>query len=407
MRIVYLHQYFNTPEMSGSTRSFEMAKRFSAAGHDVEIVTSDRSPGLQKGWRTEELCGFRVHWAANTYDNRFGFARRLLSFTRFSWLAAWKARALNGDVVFATSTPLTIALPAIFAKAGKGIPMVFEVRDLWPDVPIAMGYLRNPLLRVGARVMERCAYRNATRVIALSEGMKEGVVRCGIDPTRIVVAPNACDLGMFFPGCGNRMRFRHRFGLRDTALVLGYAGTFGAVNRVRYLAEVASNLPKDSNVQIICIGAGRDWDQLSLESKSAPDLQGKFFVAPPIPKAEMPDFFAGVDASISVCLPLKALEANSANKVFDSLAAGVPTFVNYGGWQAKMLDDECAGKRLSADPKAAAIELHETISDPIWMGHARRMARVLAEREFDRDVVSARVLQAIEDAFRERSGRSS
>ena len=54
MRILYLHQYFNTPDMSGGTRSYEMARRLVAAGHEVHMVTSERSRGSSRGWRTED-----------------------------------------------------------------------------------------------------------------------------------------------------------------------------------------------------------------------------------------------------------------------------------------------------------------------------------------------------------------
>ena len=137
MRIIYLHQYFNTPEMSGSTRSYEVGRRLVAAGHQVDIITSWREATAEAGWFTTEVSGMRVHWLPVKYSNRMNYFARIVAFFKFAVRAAGRAHGVRGDVVLATSTPLTIAIPAVYAARRLGIPMVFEVRDLWPDLPIA------------------------------------------------------------------------------------------------------------------------------------------------------------------------------------------------------------------------------------------------------------------------------
>src|SRR5690606_13633164 len=117
MKIIYLHQYFNTPRMAGSIRSYEMARRLVDRGHEVHMVTSDRGdvPRSTAKWATTEEDGILVHWTHVPYSNHMSLERRLRAFLTFSMRAASKAAALGGDVVFATSTPLTIALPALYA----------------------------------------------------------------------------------------------------------------------------------------------------------------------------------------------------------------------------------------------------------------------------------------------------
>ncbi|NEQ27020.1 MAG: glycosyltransferase family 4 protein, partial [Microcoleus sp. SIO2G3] len=75
----------------------------------------------------------------------------------------------------------------------RGTPYIFEVRDLWPEMPIAVKAIRSPLAIFLARQLERLAYRNASGIVALSPGMKEGIVKQGIPPEKVVVIPNACD----------------------------------------------------------------------------------------------------------------------------------------------------------------------------------------------------------------------
>lgn len=186
MRIIYLHQYFNTPEMQGGTRSFEMARRLVKAGHAVHMVTSKRDADDHAGpvWEESEETGIHVHWCRVPYSNRMSFTQRIQAFARYAWLAGKRAASLPADVVFATSTPLTVAGPAVRVARKLRVPMVFEVRDLWPDVPIALGVLRNPILKASARWLERYAYRHATRIVALSPEMKKGVVRKGYPTER-------------------------------------------------------------------------------------------------------------------------------------------------------------------------------------------------------------------------------
>lgn len=123
MKIIYLHQYFNTPEMSGGTRSYEMARRMVSAGHEVHMVTSYREQGLnRKGWFQTKAAGINVHWYPVPYSNHMGFAQRVKAFIAFALAARKKAVELDGDIIFATSTPLTIALPAVPASRKKKNP---------------------------------------------------------------------------------------------------------------------------------------------------------------------------------------------------------------------------------------------------------------------------------------------
>ena len=88
MRITYLHQYFNTPEMIGGTRSYEMARHLVAMGHEVNVVTSWREPDSRKDWFTTEEDGIQVHWLSVQYSNHRGYNQRIKAFLKFAWCSA-------------------------------------------------------------------------------------------------------------------------------------------------------------------------------------------------------------------------------------------------------------------------------------------------------------------------------
>jgi glycosyltransferase involved in cell wall biosynthesis len=391
MRLIYLHQYFNTPEMMGGTRSFEIGRRLVAAGHTVEVITSWRERSSRRGWFTTETQGMRVHWLPVHYSNHMGYGARMAAFARFAVAAASRANSLEADAIFATSTPLTIALPAVYAARRKRIPMIFEVRDLWPDLPIAVGAIRSPMARWLARKLETFAYSNAARVIALSPGMAAGVARRGYAPERITVVPNGADLELFEPGGSRGREFRRRLGIADDSIVIGYAGTFGRINGVAYLVRVAAAMRSEPRAVFVLIGEGHDRAEVERLARELGVLNRNLLLLPGVAKSDMPAVLSGLDIATSLFLPIREMETNSANKFFDGLAAGCCVAINYGGWQADILASNQAGIRLATDPAEAAVQLTALVREPDRIRSCRCNARSLAVAQFSRDDLARRV----------------
>lgn len=395
MRVIYLHQYFNTPEMMGGTRSYEIGRRLVASGHSVDVITSWRESSPHRGWFTTYAEGMRVHWLPVHYSNHMGYYARLGAFVRFALAAARRADALQADVIFASSTPLTIAVPAVYAARRKRVPMVFEVRDLWPDLPIAMGALRSPVGRWLARRLEAFAYANAARVVALSPGMAAGVARRGYPPDRISIVPNGADLDLFQRDVIRGRKFRQGIGIADDRIVIGYAGTFGRINGVGYLVRVAAAMRLESRAFFVLIGEGHDREEVARLAHELGVLDRNLVLIHGVTKAAMPAVLSGFDIATSLFLPIPEMEANSANKFFDALAAGCCVAINYGGWQQEILETSEAGVRLAADPGEAARQLTALVQDPERVSRYGANARRLAIERFSRDELSRRVEAAI------------
>ena len=120
-----------------------------------------------------------------------------------------------------------------------GVPFVFEVRDLWPEALVNVGALNNPAAIWWLRRMARRIYREADHIVALSPGMKEGIVRTGIAAEKVTVIPNASDLDLFRPGLdGSASRERLGLGKRFAAI---YFGAMGLANGLEYVIEAAKD----------------------------------------------------------------------------------------------------------------------------------------------------------------------
>ncbi|WP_224367203.1 glycosyltransferase family 4 protein [Hyalangium versicolor] len=394
MKIIYLHQYFNTPSMHGGTRSYELARRLVGMGHEVHMVTSDTqpSPGA-KGWRVSNESGIRVHWLPVPYSNSMQYTDRMRAFGHFAVNSAHRATQLTGDVVFATSTPLTIAVPGIFASRWNRKPMVFEVRDLWPAIPIAVGALKSRPAIVAAQMLERAAYAGAAHIVALSPGMKAGVEAAGVSSEKITVIPNLCDPERFQVPTSAGAEFRQKYSwLGDRPMVL-YAGTLGLVNGVDYLVRIAADMVKrDPEVRFVIMGQGREESTLHTLADRLGVRERNLFFLPSVPKAEVPKVLSAATIATSLFTDVPGMQDNSANKFFDALAAGRPLALNYGGWQAELVEQEQFGLCLpSKDPTAASELLANRLRDPQWLADAGARARQLGQERFSADTAARRL----------------
>ncbi len=380
-----------------------MARRFVARGHEVNLITADRHAAPGSGWRVSDEAGIRVHWLPVPYSNTMSVRDRIGAFFNYARGAAQKAASLPTDLIFASSTPLTIALPAVWAARRRRVPMVFEVRDLWPELPIAIGALKGEPTIYAAKRLERFAYRNAAQVIALSPGMKEGIVNTGYPAERVHVIPNSCDLALFDvpKSAGDAYRAEHAW-LGDRPFIV-YVGTMGQINGVPYMADLAAKVRAEApDVRFAVYGGGYDYNNLKARAQELGVFDETLFMPGPIPKKQVPAVLSAATFASSLFIDLKEMWVNSANKFFDGLAAGRPVLINYGGWQADILRETGAGLVLDPhDMDKAKDTLLRALRDEAWLKSAGRQARQLAEDRFSRDGLAAELIGVLEQTYKE------
>ncbi len=392
-RISYVHQYFTTPDSpgGGGTRSYEMARRLVDDGHEVHMITTDvDAPRPSWRWSTSLVDGIHVHALPLPYGNEMGYRARVRAFLRFAVASTWRAAAARPDVVLATSTPLTVAVPGVVAARVRRARFVFEVRDLWPELPIEVGALRHPVAKAAAMALARFAYRHADAVIALSPGMAAGVAAHGYPRERIAEVPNGCDLERFDVATEAGAAFRAaRPWLGERPLVL-YAGTFGLVNGVGWLVRLAAEVARlDADVAFLLLGSGREREEVETLAADLGVLGSSVFVEGPVPKAAVPAALSAATVASSVFTTTGMVD-NSANKFFDALAAGRSLLINHDGWQADLLTATGAGLVLPpGDVPGAARALVAHLRDEAWIASSREAAGRLARERFARDVLYA------------------
>jgi len=405
MRVLYFHQHFSTPLGSTGIRSYEMARKLISRGHQVTMVCGSYGAGhtglegpFHNGFRRGLVDGIDVIEYDLAYSNADGLFKRSLTFLRYAARCVGRVFSEPTDLVFATTTPLTAGIPGIFARWFTKKRFVFEVRDLWPELPRAMGVIRNPLVLWAMGVLEWASYRSAHRLVALAPGIAAGIRKRGVPEAHIATIPNGCDLDIF----GDRSEPWRPDGIAPDDLMAIFAGTHGVANGLDAVLDAAAELKKRgrNDIKLLLIGQGKL--KPALQERAEREALDNVVFAKPVDKKRLAGLMASTDVGLQILADVPAFYyGTSPNKFFDYAAAGLPVLTNYPGWLAGLIEEnQCGFAVLPRDPVAFADALEAAAADREALLQMGRNARQLAEREFSRGALSERFVDWLEGAAR-------
>ncbi|CAK8717229.1 Glycosyltransferase subfamily 4-like N-terminal domain-containing protein [Candidatus Electrothrix gigas] len=402
MRILYFHQYFTTPTGAGGIRSYQMARALVNAGHQVTMVcgsSSKSASGLTgaftKGKRTGTVDGIQVIELELAYSNYLNLLQRSWIFLQFALRSILIALREPCDLVFATSTPLTAGIPGIAARWLRRKCFVFEVRDLWPELPKAMGVISNPLVIGMLSALEWLTYRSAHACIGLSPGIVEGIRKRAKQEAHIALIPNGCDFELFSAGDIIPQRPDN---IRSNDLLAVFAGAHGMANgldAVLKAAEVLQQRRRD-DIKLLFIGDGKLKPQLRREAEKK-ELHNCLFLDP-LPKQEIAAYLRGADIGLMILANVPAFYyGTSPNKFFDYLAAGLPVLNNYPGWIADMINEYRCGYAVEPDnPERFADALEDAADRRDKLQEMGKRAWALGCEQFNRKQLAEQFVRVIE-----------
>jgi glycosyltransferase involved in cell wall biosynthesis len=392
LKILYLHQYYCPQGGLGNDRSAEFAYYWQAAGHSVTVLTSNAyfPPNhiAHKQAVSEFVTenGVTVIVLRQAYEQSMNFWQRIRAFWGFYRLLIRHGKKVaRPDIIYASSTPPTVAQAGKVLAAYFRCNWIFETVDVWPDVPIGMKIIRNRLLINLLHIWVNGLYHSAKAVIALSEGMKKQILSHGIPDNKIHVIVNGTNTERFCPPAVPAA----------LPIIALYAGSVGKANEVNFLITVAqyiNALPTKQQIQIWIAGFGSQLANLK-QAITASKLSN-IRIIEAIAKHQMPQLLQRVHIGLITFAPFEVLEANSANKFFDYLAAGLPVIINYRGWQADVLNTyQCGFSAPSTE--MFAWRLLELASDKTLRNKMRINARQLAQAHYHRKDLAANALEIL------------
>lgn len=393
MRVLYFHQHFSTPKGAAGIRSYQMARKLVEQGHRVTMVCGSYSGGQTgllgdfiDGKRAGNVDGIDIIEFDLAYANSDGFVKRAGVFLKFALKSIGIALTQNYDVLFATTTPLTAGIPGIFARWLRGKPFVFEVRDLWPELPKAMGVIKNPVILFAMSCLEWLSYRSAHRCIGLAPGIAEGIAKRGVSKDKIRAIPNGCDLSIF----ENYDQPWRPAGVRQDDLMAVFTGTHGMANGLDAALDAALVLKKRGreDIKLVLIGQGKLKPTLQARAKQL-ELDNVIF-HDPVDKKTLAGLMASADLGMQLLANVPAFYyGTSPNKFFDYIASGLPVLNNYPGWLADYIQQEQCGFAVKPDNSDAfADALEHAASDRLALNKMGQRAKQLAKTQFNREALA-------------------
>lgn len=401
-KILYINQYFKHPSEPGITRSYWTARRLIEAGYSITMLAHRNTclghVGETPLYQRTDVDGIEVIYLRNQYSNDMGMVGRAWAFVSFMFRATYyAAKEKDVDLVIATSTPLTVAAPALFRLWFRKTPYIFEVRDLWPDVPVQMGAIKNKYMIRFLRWFEKITYRKAEHVIALSPGMVDGVVKY-IPKSKTSMIPNMAKIDAFWPRA-KEQGLMEEMGLASESFKVIYFGQMGLSNAIDYIVDAAALLERyGENIEFLFVGHGR----MMKVVRNRMEREGLKLIHlfERVPMREMSEIVNFCDVSLVTFSDIPILYTNSPNKLFDSLSAGKPIIVNSAGWTKEMVETHDCG--LFADPKdplalaEAVLRLKNSDDDSARMG---ANARRLAETVYDKSILCDQFRDVVDRVF--------
>jgi colanic acid biosynthesis glycosyl transferase WcaI len=389
LNIVVLCPHFEPDVAPTGEVMTRIAHELVERGHRLHVITSlpwYQGHALEPGWdgqlvRTEHTAWGQISRVHPFPTDKRNIPARAMAFGGFTALAAAVgAGSAAPDVVLAMSPPLSLG-PAAWAVARvRGVPFVFNIQDVFPDVAIELGLLRGARVIAAARWLERTTYRLADAVTVLSDDLAENVrgklagasSDGGGDPRKVRVIPNFVDTEWITPG-PKENAYRRDHGLEGRRVVM-YAGNVGLSQSLDLVLGTARRV-RDERPDVVFVVNGGGAARPALEAAAA-DLDNVRFVDMQ-PKERLPEVLAAADVHV---VPLKRGLAWSSvpSKLYSILAAGRPVVasVDEGTEVARTVERAGAGVAVPPeDPDAfhdAVVRLLDEPATALWMGSAGR-----------------------------------
>lgn len=339
-------------------------------GHRLHVVTSlpwYRHHALEPGWEGQLWRREPTEWGLITRIHPFpadksALVRRALAFGGFTALAtALASTGERPDVVLAMSPPLTLGPAGWLAAKRFGVPFVFNIQDVFPDVAVELGVLTNKWVIAGSRWLERFSYRCADAVTVLSDDLADNVrSKIGAQGSKVRVIPNFVDTERIRPA-ERENSYRSEYGLEGKRVVM-YAGNVGLSQSLDLVLDAARAFAEDPDVVFVINGGGVARSELEARAEGLDNVR---FVDMQ-PRERLPEVLAAGDVHV---VPLKVGLARSSvpSKLYSILAAGRPVVasVDPGTEVANTIDRAGAGISVAPEnPEAFISALKNVLSAP-------------------------------------------
>ena len=407
MHVVILYQHYLRPGEPGHSRVNEYARQWAGSGHRVSVLTGQASymTGRKNQAYFRRFCVKESDGKVDVYrcfvpdDANRSFLRRAFSYFAFAVSSAIVFKRLEApSVLLASSPPLTIGMPALLICKLTKIPMLFEVRDLWPESAVSTGVLTSKTMIRFLSWLEKKCYKQAKCLNVMTTAFRDNIAKRGLKDASLIHNVQAgVDVDEMHPSQYSEA-IRSELGWGDKKVVL-YTGAIGRANRVMQLVDTAHLLKDHPEILIAIVGGGME--EAAIKERVEKEQLSNIVLHGSRPKEAMPAIIASADICTAVLMKSDTFKTVYPNKVFDYMACSRPVIVAIDGMIRRLLEEQDAGIFVEPDnPRSIAEGILALVSDEQRCRELGKNGRRFVEAEFDRRVMAKRYECILEEVAR-------
>ena len=371
----------------GGIRSYYLAKFLMENNHQVRVVTAHNN---LKGHHVVD--GISITYLKIPYHNAFPFAKRIRSFIEFVLFAIFiSGRTHKADLNYIITTPLSTGLIALYLKFKKRIPYVFEVGDLWPEVPVQLGFIRRSFSKNIFYSFEKYCYSKANIIVALSPSIQDYIDKKIDRSVKTIVIENMSNCETFRPISNFPKAFD-----KKKPFKICYIGTIGIANEIENLVDFSkacekANLPIETTI----MGNGGRKKEIELLCLKASSIvmkdHGNYSEVVRLLNESHAIYVSFQDVNI--------LHTGCPNKFFDGLSAGKLIILNFSGWLREIVEkNNCGFYQNPKDLNSSLKKVTEFLNIE-KLRVASSNSRQLAEFRFNKDLLCVKWYRSVIQGF--------
>ena len=401
MKILFLTDNFYPEVNAPASRTYEHAREWVKAGHEVTVITC--VPNFPKGkvfdgyknklWQKEAIDGIEVIRVWSYIAANKGFVRRTLDFISFSVTSLLAGLFVKADVIVATSPQFFTALSGRTLSFWKRVPWIMEVRDLWPESIKTVGAMKDNLFIRYFEWEEMRCYRSAKTIVVVTDSFKRTLTARGIDEAKIKVVKNGVDKEMFKPVPKDEALIGE-LGLEGKKII-GYIGTHGMAHKLDFILDCARNMQGRNDFHFLFIGAGAEREAL-LAKKEREGITNVTMLDS-VPKDQVVRYISILDLSLINLRKSELFKTVIPSKMFENAGMQIPIIMGVQGEAQEMLEEYGAG--LCFEPENEAdfnAKLQQLLSDPDLYERCR-IGGAEMSRDYDRKALADKMLECMMD----------
>lgn len=401
MKILFLTDNFYPEVNAPASRTYEHAREWVKAGHEVTVITC--VPNFPKGkvfngyknklWQKEAIDGIEVIRVWSYIAANKGFVRRTLDFISFSVTSFLAGLFVKADVIVATSPQFFTALSGRTLSFWKRVPWIMEVRDLWPESIKTVGAMKDNLFIRYFEWEEMRCYRSAKTIVVVTDSFKRTLTARGIDEAKIKVVKNGVDKEMFKPVPKDEALIGE-LGLEGKKII-GYIGTHGMAHKLDFILDCARNMQGRNDFHFLFIGAGAEREAL-LAKKEREGITNVTMLDS-VPKDQVVRYISILDLSLINLRKSELFKTVIPSKMFENAGMQIPIIMGVQGEAQEMLEEYGAG--LCFEPENEVdfnAKLQQLLSDPDLYERCRTGGAEMS-RDYDRKALADKMLECMMD----------